>query len=87
MDSKPEGVKFKNGKSEANEVLVNDDLTPLENLKVVVKENPQIRTLRIESFEDRNNVIIALANAGYKTWIEEVKTLLVTEYFVYYEDK
>jgi len=46
----------------------------------------QIIKLRINSYEDRNNTVLALANAGYKVWIEEKKdALLGNDYFVCYE--
>lgn len=50
--------------------------------------------LKPVSYEDRNNLVVALANAGYRTWVEEVdhenglylnKRILVC--FEYVEDK
>jgi hypothetical protein len=39
--------------------------------------------LNINRYEDRNAMIVALANHGYKTWVEECKQFCYpTEYFV-----
>jgi len=46
----------------------------------------QIVRLRINSYEDRNNMVLALANAGYKVWIlKKEDTLIGNNYFVCYE--
>jgi hypothetical protein len=42
-------------------------------------------SLEIKSFNDRNNCIIALVNAGYKVWLETVTHLGNSTYYVCYE--
>lgn len=42
--------------------------------------------LHVNRFDDRNALIIVLVNAGYKVWLEEVRDLLETDYFVHYEE-
>lgn len=37
-------------------------------------------SVRINYYEDRNNVITALVNAGYKVWTEERKAEIGGEY-------
>lgn len=41
----------------------------------------------ISNYEDRQNLIRALANAGYKVWCHETKDLLTTHYYVRVEEK
>lgn len=49
--------------------------------------------LKINDYTDRQNVIIALANSGYKVWVEEKELYDKygydngTDYFVCIEDK
>lgn len=43
--------------------------------------------VKINDAYDRNNIVVGLANAGYKVWIEERKQgVLDKDYFVVYEE-
>jgi hypothetical protein len=41
--------------------------------------------LNIQNYDDRNNVIIALANAGIKVYIEKETVLATDTYYVIFE--
>ena len=43
--------------------------------------------IKIQCGKDRDNVVIALASAGYMVRIYEVEDLLHTDYYVEYEDE
>jgi len=47
----------------------------------------KIRTMKckIDADVDRKNMIIALANSGFKTWVEEVERGLSTDAYVCFE--
>ena len=43
--------------------------------------------IKIQCGKDRDNVVIALASAGYMVRVDEIKDLLHTDYYVEYEDE
>ena len=47
--------------------------------------NPEILRLNIPYDRDRENIITALANSGYKVWVEEVKEQFEMLHIVCYE--
>lgn len=47
----------------------------------------KIIKLKIMSFDDRQNIVTALANSGYKVWVKEEDNGAIegTDYYVYFE--
>ena len=41
--------------------------------------------LKIQDYNNRNNMVIALANAGYKVWVEKETYLASDTYYVCFE--
>ena len=47
--------------------------------------NKQVIKLKINSQEDRENLIVALANSGYKVWTEEERDCIHFTIYVLFE--
>lgn len=65
-------------------------ISDCDNIKI--KETPMaIKTtrLKIDAYRDREAIVMALANSGYKVWVEEKDTNFSTssEFFVCIEER
>lgn len=68
-------------------------MAPYDNVKYVesgtVERDEKIKKVKfqIQGYEERKDVLMALATNGYKCWVEESEDRFDTDYFVWVELK
>ena len=68
-------------------ISVNEAINLIKVLKNPDTISPTNIKIRVNSQIDRDNIVIGLANAGLKVWVEEEISLTVKTYYVIFEYK